>query len=58
MQLKEPQRQEVRRIWIQAHILSTFRKLIALLGYQGIEQNAAPISFSHLFQEVLTSEVP
>ncbi len=43
MQLKKPQRQEVLKIRIQAHILPVLQKLTALLEYQGIVQNAAPI---------------
>jgi hypothetical protein len=51
MQIKKPQRQEVLKIRIQAHILPVLQKLTALLEYQGIVQNAAPISFLRLLQE-------
>ncbi len=45
MQLQEPLRQEVLRIRIHAHLLSSIRKLTSLLEYQGVVQNNVPISF-------------
>jgi hypothetical protein len=58
MQLKKPQRQEVLMISIQAHILPVLQKLTALLEYQGIVENSAPISFLSLLQETAMSLNP
>jgi hypothetical protein len=60
MQIKKPQKQEVLKIRIQAHILPVLQKLTALLEYQGIVQNAAPISFFflRLLQETAMSLNP
>jgi hypothetical protein len=57
MQLKEPLRQEVLPIRIHAHLLSCTRKLISLLGYQGIVQNKTPISFLTSLEDFLTVAV-
>jgi len=58
MQIKEPLRQEVPRIRIQAHLLSVIRKLVSLLEYQGIVQNKAPITFLTVLSTTLASNVP
>jgi hypothetical protein len=58
MQLKEPQRWEVPRIRMQAHLLSVIRELVSLLQYQGIVQNKAPLPFFNILQETLTSNIP
>jgi hypothetical protein len=57
MQLKEPLCQEVLPIRIHAHLLSCTRKLISLLGYQGIVQNKTPISFLTSLEDFLTVAV-
>ena len=57
MQIKEPLRQEVPRIRIQAHLLSVIRKLVSLLEYQGIVQNKAPITFLTVLNTTLASNV-
>ncbi len=57
MQLKQPQRMEVARTRIQAHVLSVIRKLIALLEYQGIIQNKESIKFLNILCDTLISNV-
>ena len=57
MQIKEPLRQEVPRIRVQAHLLSVIRKLISLLDYQGIVQNKAPIAFLTILNTAITSNI-
>jgi hypothetical protein len=58
MQLKEPNRQEVPKIRLQAHLLSVIRKLISLLEYQGIVHNKLPLTFLRSMQEMLTLKHP
>jgi hypothetical protein len=57
MQLKEPRREEVPRIRMQAHLLSVIRKLVSLLEYQEIVQNKLLLTFLLTMQEVLTSNI-
>jgi hypothetical protein len=57
MQLKEPKRQEVFRLRIQAHLLSVVRKLISLLEYQGTVQNKLPLSLLCTLQQALTTNI-
>jgi hypothetical protein len=57
MQLKEPKRQEVFRLRIQAHLLSVVRKLISLLEHQGTVQNKLPLSLLCTLQQALTANI-
>jgi hypothetical protein len=58
MQLTQPLRVEVPLIRIQAHILSTIRKLTALLDYQRIVQNKEPIRLMHILSDTIISRIP
>ncbi len=57
MQLLVPLHQEVLRNRIHAHLLSSIRKLISLLEYQGIVQNNAPISFLKMLTDTTVQAV-
>jgi hypothetical protein len=57
MQLQEPMHQEVLRIRIHAHLLSSIRKLTSLLEYQGVVQNNVPISFLKVLTDTTVQAV-